>query len=153
MLSKVRITYTYHQIKYISSQKYLSSSSSSSSFFIYKVSLLFISFIELYEKVKQDLEKIDLLIDQDVLILRSKIDALAVDVSQAHAQMVKKEKEYTQAKQLYDKRFNEKVYTSFSLSLAYLPHFPPSFSSIIFLPLFPPSPSPSLPSLSPYRKC
>ena len=94
--------------------------------------------------MKQDLEKIDLLIDQDVLILRSKIDALAVDVSQAHTQMVKKEKEYTQAKQLYDKRFNEKVYLSLSLSLL--------LTSLTFLPPSPPHiPSPSLSlSLSPY---
>lgn len=59
-------------------------------------------------KVKLDLEKIDLLIDQDVVILRSKIDALAVEVSQAQTYMTKKEKEYLQAKQVYEKKANDK---------------------------------------------
>lgn len=68
-------------------------------------------------KVKTDLEKIDLLIDSDVVILRSKIDGVAVELSQAQAHMAKKEKEYLQAKQAYEKKFTEKKMLADHLSL------------------------------------
>eukprot|EP00026_Physarum_polycephalum_P020222 Phypoly_transcript_22669.p1 GENE.Phypoly_transcript_22669~~Phypoly_transcript_22669.p1 ORF type:complete len:173 (+),score=50.46 Phypoly_transcript_22669:42-560(+) len=71
-------------------------------------------------RVKTDLEKIDLMIDQDVVILRSKIDSLAVEVSQAQSHMAKKEKEYLQAKQVYEKKFNDKKMLTDHLNLIIL---------------------------------
>jgi len=58
--------------------------------------------------VKQELEKLDMSIDQDVVILREKIDIVARDLSHAHSQFIKKEKEYTQAKTLYEKKLEDK---------------------------------------------
>ncbi len=58
-----------------------------------------------------------MLIDQDVMILRQKIDTVASEVSQAHSLMIRKEKEYTQAKQRYEKKFNEKKMLVDHLSL------------------------------------
>jgi len=68
-------------------------------------------------QIRRDLEKLDSLIDQDVVILRQKIDVVATEVSQAQAQLSKKEKEYMQAKQLYEKKFNEKKMLADHLAL------------------------------------
>lgn len=68
-------------------------------------------------QVKTDLEKIDLLIDHDVVILRSKIEGVAVELSQAQSIMAKKEKEYLQAKQNFEKRFTEKKMLTDHLNL------------------------------------
>lgn len=68
-------------------------------------------------QVKTDLEKIDLLIDHDVVILRSKIEGVAVELSQAQSIMAKKEKEYLQAKQNFEKKFTEKKMLTDHLNL------------------------------------
>jgi multidrug resistance efflux pump len=64
-----------------------------------------------------ELEKLDMSIDKNVVILRDKIETMAVEVAQAQIQLTKKEKEYMQAKQLYEKKLTEKEMLSDHLNL------------------------------------
>jgi len=68
-------------------------------------------------KIRIELERLDLSIDQDVLILREKIDSIDRDVAYLYQQVVKKEKEYSQAKAAYETKNNEKKMLTDHLNL------------------------------------
>eukprot|EP01112_Ceratiomyxa_fruticulosa_P012483 TRINITY_DN3459_c0_g1_i2.p1 TRINITY_DN3459_c0_g1~~TRINITY_DN3459_c0_g1_i2.p1 ORF type:complete len:163 (-),score=46.30 TRINITY_DN3459_c0_g1_i2:148-636(-) len=67
--------------------------------------------------VQQELDKLEHTLDSDVVILRERIDAVERDIVYYESYYRKKEKEYKEAKAVFDKKLNEKKLLTDHLSL------------------------------------